>query len=46
MARQDSSMLAVFVAADCLIIRPPHAPPAPAGTTVPVLPLAPDAIAI
>jgi molybdopterin molybdotransferase len=39
-------MLAIFVAADCLIIRPPHAPAAAAGTTVPVLPLAPDAIAV
>jgi molybdopterin molybdotransferase len=46
MARQDSSMLAIFVAADCLIIRPPHAPAAAAGTTVPVLPLAPDAIGV
>jgi molybdopterin molybdotransferase len=46
MAKQDSSMLAIFVAADCLIIRPPHAPAAAAGTTVPVLPLAPDAIGV
>jgi molybdopterin molybdotransferase len=30
-SRQDSSGLAVLSAADCLIIRPPHAPPAKAG---------------
>lgn len=35
--RQDSSMLAVFTAADALIIRPPHAPAAEAGETVPIL---------
>jgi molybdopterin molybdotransferase len=32
--RQDSSMLSRFVAADCLIVRAPHAPPIKAGTTV------------
>ena len=31
LGRQDSSGLAVLSAADCLIIRPPHAPPAKAG---------------
>jgi molybdopterin molybdotransferase len=31
LARQDSSGLAVLSAADCLIIRPPHAPAAKAG---------------
>lgn len=36
-ARQDSSMLAVLAEADGLIVRPPHAPPAPAGAPVPVL---------
>lgn len=35
--RQDSSMLATLAAADALIIRPPHAGPAAAGTEVPVL---------
>ncbi len=30
--RQDSSMLSILGAADCLLIRPPHAPPAAAGT--------------
>jgi molybdopterin molybdotransferase len=29
---QDSSMLVPLAAADCLVIRPPHAPAAPAGT--------------
>ena len=36
--RQDSSMLQTFTHADCLIIRPPHAPAAPDGTIVPILP--------
>ena len=29
---QDSSMLSVLAAADCLLVRPPHAPPARAGS--------------
>jgi len=37
---QDSAMLSVLAAADCLVIRPPHAPAAAAGETVPILPLA------
>ena len=37
--RQDSSMLARFVEADALIVRPPHAPAAAAGETVEVVPL-------
>ena len=36
---QDSSMQRTLAEADCLIIRPPHAPAAPAGSTVEVLPL-------
>jgi len=36
---QDSSMLALFAAADCLVVRPPHAPPARAGERVEVLTL-------
>ena len=36
--QQDSSMLQTFTHADCLIIRPPHAPAAPDGTIVPILP--------
>ena len=37
--RQDSSMQRTFREADCLIIREPHAPEAPAGSMVPILPL-------
>jgi molybdopterin molybdotransferase len=37
--RQDSSMLATLAAADALIIRAPHAPPAKAGDTVSIIPL-------
>jgi len=35
--KQDSSMQFLLQQADCLVIRPPRAPAAPAGTTVPVL---------
>lgn len=38
-AKQDSSMIALLAEADCLIVRPPHAPAAPAGAQVMVLPL-------
>ncbi len=38
-ARQDSSMLAMLARADCLIVRPPHAPAAPAGEAVEVMPI-------
>ena len=38
--RQDSSMFATLAHADCLIVRPPEAPPAQAGDTVPIVPLA------
>jgi molybdopterin molybdotransferase len=38
-ARQDSSMQRVFTQADCLIVRPPHAPAAEAGAEVAILPL-------
>jgi molybdopterin molybdotransferase len=34
---QDSSMMRLLAAADCLILRPPHAPPAAAGSMVPIL---------
>jgi molybdopterin molybdotransferase len=44
--RQDSSMLATFARADCLIKRPPLAPAAPAGTPVSVLLLGPASIGI
>ncbi|MGI9382752.1 MAG: molybdopterin molybdotransferase MoeA, partial [Methyloligellaceae bacterium] len=36
---QDSSLLSPLAGADCLIVRPPEAPLAPAGETVPILPL-------
>ncbi|MBC2773744.1 molybdopterin molybdotransferase MoeA [Rhizobium sp. AQ_MP] len=35
--KQDSSMMRIFSQSDCLIIRPPHAPAANAGETVPVM---------
>lgn len=38
-ARQDSSMLSVFTAADCLLLRISNAAPAKFGERVPVLPL-------
>lgn len=38
-AAQDSSFLSNFANADCLVIRPPHAPPANAGSVVPILPI-------
>ncbi len=34
---QDSSMLSTLAAADCLLIRPPHAPAAPAGVPCRIL---------
>lgn len=37
--QQDSSMLSRMAAADCLIVRPPHAPAAPTGTLVEIVPL-------
>ena len=38
-AKQDSSMLSLLVQAQCLIVRPPHAPPAPRGAAVEIIPL-------
>ena len=35
--RQDAGMLRLLAQADALILRPPHAPPATAGATVPIL---------
>jgi molybdopterin molybdotransferase len=35
--RQDSSMLATLARSDCLVIRPPHAPAAPAGSPCRIL---------
>jgi molybdopterin molybdotransferase len=45
-AKQDSSMLATFARADCLIKRPPFAPAEPAGTPVSVVPLASGPIGV
>jgi molybdopterin molybdotransferase len=42
--RQDSSMLAVFARASCLIKRPPFAPAVAAGATVPVVLLGSDPV--
>lgn len=36
-ARQDSALTALFAAADCLILRAPHAPPVGAGDIVPII---------
>lgn len=41
-SKQDSSMMKIFAQADCLIIRPPHAPELPAGSPCPVILLRPD----
>ena len=38
-AKQDSSMLSLLVKAQCLVVRPPHAPAAPRGQTVEIVPL-------
>lgn len=35
--KQDSSMMAMFTRADCLVIRAPHAPAAKAGTRVDII---------
>ena len=43
-AKQDSSMLSRMAKADCLIVRPPHAPPAAAGEVVEILPI-PEGVA-
>ncbi len=36
-SKQDSSMLSTLVAAECLVVRPPHAPPAKAGDRVEII---------
>ena len=38
-ARQDSSMLSLLVKAQCLVVRPPHAPALPRGSAVEIIPL-------
>lgn len=44
--RQDSSMLANLARADCLVIRPPHAPAVAAGERVEIVPLRDGLISI
>jgi molybdopterin molybdotransferase len=44
--RQDSAMLRTLAQADCLIVRPPHAEAAAAGTTVSILPFSGGAVGI
>ena len=34
---QDSSMMRLLAAADCLVVRPPHAPAIKAGSMVPIV---------
>jgi molybdopterin molybdotransferase len=43
---QDSSMMRLLAAADCLILRPPHAPAVAAGGTVPIVRFPPGALPI
>lgn len=43
---QDSSMMQLFAQADCLAIRPPHAPPARAGDRIAIVPLQHGPLAI
>jgi molybdopterin molybdotransferase len=38
-SRQDSAMLSYLASADCLVVRPPDAPAAKAGSRVPIIPL-------
>jgi molybdopterin molybdotransferase len=35
---QDSSMMRLLATADCLVVRPPHAPALTAGAMVPIVP--------
>ncbi len=41
---QDSSMMRPLAASDCLVVRPPHAPPLPAGAEVPIISFGGDAL--
>ena len=43
---QDSSMMRLLAAADCLVVRPPSAPAVAAGATVPVVPFPGGALPI
>ncbi len=44
--KQDSAMMARLAAADCLVVRPPNAPPAEAGERVEIVPLATGLLSI
>lgn len=44
--RQDSSMMAILSQSDGLVVRAPHAPPAPAGEAVRFLPLDGDLLSL
>src|SRR5204863_1102743 len=43
---QDSSMMRLLSEADCLVVRPPHAPAISAGATVPIVPFPGGALPI
>ena len=43
-SKQDSSMMKVFSRADCLVVRPPHAPELAVGSSCPVIVLRPDVL--
>ena len=44
--KQDSSMFATMARADCLVIRPPHAPPLKTGAQVRIVPLSGSSISV
>lgn len=41
--KQDSSMMSLLARADCLVVRPPHAPAVKKGAAVEIVPLNPNA---
>ncbi|MGB8180858.1 MAG: molybdopterin-binding protein, partial [Stellaceae bacterium] len=41
--KQDSSMMSLLARADCLVVRPPHAPAVKKGAAVEIVPLNPSA---
>jgi molybdopterin molybdotransferase len=45
-AQQDSSMMSLLARANCLVVRPPHAPAAAVGERVPVIPFASGLLSI
>jgi len=44
--KQDSSMMSLLTQADCLVVRPPFAPPAKKGETVEIIPLSDSALSL